>query len=615
MMVLALAAILAVPVGVSGETATIAELQVQLQKLQQVVAELQIQVSRLPYGLVKQAEEKSVQLERKMEKIERKDDDSDDEKRTVSVQACRVLGRNLRVGDSNGEVRLLKQYLAQAGFTTSDSEKFDEATASAVTGFQQKYAAEILTPLGLQYGTGYFGAATRAKLNMLYRCITPKPQSGDFRVISPNGGEIWKTGTKQVIRWSAPSFVQNVDIQLYPSVALRCLMPIVEACPTIAYPTYTIWKGVAHTGSFEWEVGRAHETSVLLTGQYVVRIQSSFDANSGTNVLSDISDASFTIIDSATSNQPPVIMKMGGPSSLKVNEAGTWTIGANDPEGGTLSYRVVWGDEVSSVSPSTSGVALEMRTTQTAMFTHAYASAGMYYPTFTVTDASGLSTTQKMSVRVGDATGQPDLSVLDIYDDAGKLSVKIGNLGSGYAPSNTGHLYIWIDGTLKWTYDLSTLYSQAFLMPGGTMVAQPQILSGTHTLVATIDPNGVIAESNEQNNSLTETLMFTPPPTVNQPPVVTGVSGPTVLRVGETGVWTVSAKDPESKSLKYVVSWGEITTTSGAAAESSVAPMVYTQNATFTHAYASAGGYTVSVRVYDDQGLSTMTSLTVNVTQ
>lgn len=111
-------------------------------------------------------------------------------------------------------------------------------------------------------------------------------------------------------------------------------------------------------------------------------------------------------------------------------------------------------------------------------------------------------------LNVYSAPTTPDLTVLDIYDDNGKLSVKIGNIGSGTAPSGVGHLYIWIDDQLKWTYSLSTLYDQSFLAPGGMMVGQPQVLSGQHKIKAVIDPNGTIAESNENNNTLEKTLTF-----------------------------------------------------------------------------------------------------------
>jgi len=97
----------------------------------------------------------------------------------------------------------------------------------------------------------------------------------------------------------------------------------------------------------------------------------------------------------------------------------------------------------------------------------------------------------------------------------------------------------------------------------------------------------------------------------NQPPVISGVSGPTTLRIGETGAWTVQASDPEKGVLTYSVVWGD----EKAFGVSSLAPKLSTstQTATFTHSYSKAGTYNPTFTVTDNQGLSAKTSLTVNV--
>jgi hypothetical protein len=84
--------------------------------------------------------------------------------------------RNLTTGDTGQDVMDLQKLLNAKGFTVSvtgagsagqESQYFGPATAAAVAKMQEMYAAEVLTPLGLTAGTGYFGTATRAKANML----------------------------------------------------------------------------------------------------------------------------------------------------------------------------------------------------------------------------------------------------------------------------------------------------------------------------------------------------------------------------------------------------------------------------------------------------------------
>jgi len=69
------------------------------------------------------------------------------------------------------EVRCLQEFLKNQGPEIYPegllTGNFLIATQSAVIRFQEKYASEILKPLGLEKGTGYVGALTRAKINQL----------------------------------------------------------------------------------------------------------------------------------------------------------------------------------------------------------------------------------------------------------------------------------------------------------------------------------------------------------------------------------------------------------------------------------------------------------------
>lgn len=88
---------------------------------------------------------------------------------------CHDFNVNLSIGhEADSELGALWTALVKEGFSVQAG-KFDETTASAVSGFQQKYTSEILTPWGLQYGTGFVGKTTRAKLNKLYGCGTTVP--------------------------------------------------------------------------------------------------------------------------------------------------------------------------------------------------------------------------------------------------------------------------------------------------------------------------------------------------------------------------------------------------------------------------------------------------------
>lgn len=89
-----------------------------------------------------------------------------------SQTQCLAITNNLYVGLSgSSQVRCLQEFLKKQGQSIYPEALvtgyFGSLTKSAVIRFQEKYASEILYPLGLSSGTGYVGSSTRNKINQL----------------------------------------------------------------------------------------------------------------------------------------------------------------------------------------------------------------------------------------------------------------------------------------------------------------------------------------------------------------------------------------------------------------------------------------------------------------
>ena len=98
-------------------------------------------------------------------------------------------------------------------------------------------------------------------------------------------------------------------------------------------------------------------------------------------------------------------------------------------------------------------------------------------------------------------------------------------------------------------------------------------------------------------------------------PVISGISGPTFLGVGEQGTWTVNASEPSNGMLNYAVIWGDNSqrhlTTMG---ESGIPQKEnFNQSASFTHVYNRSGKFVPQFFVRSASGSFAQTSISVNV--
>ena len=99
-----------------------------------------------------------------------------------------VFTMNHQMGDRGGEVMNIQKFLNANGFQVAaagpgspgnETDYFGPATKAAVIRFQNAYASEILAPVGLTAGTGYWGNSTRAKANAMEQARCAQANNND----------------------------------------------------------------------------------------------------------------------------------------------------------------------------------------------------------------------------------------------------------------------------------------------------------------------------------------------------------------------------------------------------------------------------------------------------
>lgn len=99
----------------------------------------------------------------------------------------------------------------------------------------------------------------------------------------------------------------------------------------------------------------------------------------------------------------------------------------------------------------------------------------------------------------------------------------------------------------------------------------------------------------------------------NKAPVITGITGPTTVGVGEFRSWQVQATDPEGGVLSYSITWGDEGFEDILKAIAGIGG-TFTSVSSGSHSYAKAGTYAVQIIVKDTSGATAIGALSVKVT-
>jgi len=249
--------------------------------------------------------------------------------------------------------------------------------------------------------------------------------------------------------------------------------------------------------------------------------------------------------------QPPVAVA-GGPYSgsvgIPVAFSGT---GSQDPDGSIVSWAWNFGDGNSGSGPSP---------------THAYATGGTFTVTLTVTDNDNLTDTATATVNITDGSG---------------MQPPVADAGGPY--TGTTGFAIPFDGSTSADPDGAIVsYDWTFGDGGSASGSQPMhayAAAGTYTVTLTV------TDDTGRTGSASTTARVTDP--VNQAPAA-DAGGPYSTEPGSAVSFDgTGSSDPDGNILTWDWDFGDGSVGSGA---------------TPTHAYATAGDYTVTLVVTDDSG-------------
>jgi hypothetical protein len=293
-------------------------------------------------------------------------------------------------------------------------------------------------------------------------------------------------------------------------------------------------------------------------------------------------------------NQTPNISGITAPTVLKAGETGTWKVNASDPQNGSLTYAVQWGDEAQDNMRAANA---EPIYTQTSTFSHAYTNPGVYTVNFSVSNAQGLKTSSSVTVHItGQAVTKP------VVSDFQAVSTLPHHATVSWTTDVAASSLVWYDTKAGVDTNADAKVSVSDNVKNHSLVLNDLTADTTYYIV--------VGSRNDSGTGMSQELSFKTPVANTTTPVIKSLSGNKTVKVGETETVTIEARDPQNGSLTYSANWGDEASMKSAAM---LAPS-FTQTATLSHIYSTPGTYTATFTAENNAGYKDTSSMKITVT-
>ncbi|MFA6476264.1 MAG: peptidoglycan-binding domain-containing protein [Candidatus Paceibacterota bacterium] len=225
------------------------------------------------------------------------------------------------------------------------------------------------------------------------------------------------------------------------------------------------------------------------------------------------------------------ISNVSGPTSLNVNQTGTWSVSVKGPSGTNLNYRVAWGEYDGYAGVSAKPVSVNL-VNQTGTFTHAYSNPGTYTIRFNVYDYDKCDPTgnsscvaqASLTVVVGSSNSVQPIVIQDVkYSPASPKVNELITTTVTITNSSLNHynlpFKVNVQGTTVTVPSLLAREWKTVTVPNAFSFSEP----GTKTLnTSIIYPLSYDPAQGNVGDTFTNTLTFTADSTSN--PYISSVS-------------------------------------------------------------------------------------------